>query len=138
MYTIKVESSFNSAHFLAGYKGKCSNIHGHRWKVEVELKAEELESIGQSRGMVTDFSAIKSDLTEILEQYDHSFIIEEGSMRKETLQCLIEDGFKIAIVKFRTTAENFAYFFYHSIKEKGYNVKRVIVHETSKNCATYE
>jgi 7-carboxy-7-deazaguanine synthase len=29
-----VEQSFNSAHFLAGYQGKCANIHGHRWRGE--------------------------------------------------------------------------------------------------------
>ena len=32
MYFLKTEQSFDSAHFLAGYHGKCANIHGHRWK----------------------------------------------------------------------------------------------------------
>ena len=52
MYTLKVEHSFDSAHFLYGYEGKCRNIHGHRWKVEVEIKAENLIQSGQLRGMV--------------------------------------------------------------------------------------
>lgn len=138
MYIVKVENSFNSAHFLPDYIGKCANIHGHRWGVEVEIQAEKLESKGQTRGMVADFSDIKNDLNDILEHYDHSLIIEEGSMRENTLQCLTEDGFKIITVPFRTTAENFANFFYHSIKNKGHNVKRVTVHETLKNSAVYE
>jgi len=138
MYIIKVENSFNSAHFLAGYAGKCANIHGHRWKVEVEVQTENLQKNGQIKGMVADFSDVKSDLNDILENYDHSLIIEKGSMRSETLNCLIDDGFKIVQVPFRTTAENFSCFFYREMKEKGYNVKRVTVHETLKNSATYE
>lgn len=138
MYIIKVESSFNSAHFLAGYTGKCANIHGHMWRVKVEIQAKELKNNGQTKGMVADFSDIKSNLQEILEHYDHALIIEDGSMREETLQCLLEDGFKIVTVQFRTTAENFAYFFYNAIKNKGHNVKRVTVHETLKNGAVYE
>lgn len=138
MYIIKVSNTFNSAHFLGGYVGKCANIHGHMWRVEVEIQAKELQNNGQTKGMVTDFSDIKSDLGDILEHYDHALIIEEGSMRKETLQCLNQDGFKIVTVPFRTTAENFACFFYYAIKKKGYDVKRVTVHETLKNSATYE
>lgn len=49
MYTLKVEHSFDSAHFLYGYEGKCRNIHGHKWKVEVEIKAENLLQNGQLR-----------------------------------------------------------------------------------------
>ncbi len=138
MYIIKVENSFNSAHFLAGYKGKCANIHGHRWKVEVEVQTQSLEENGQIKGMVADFSDVKSDLNDILENYDHALIIEYGSMRSETLNCIIEDGFKVVQVPFRTTAENFARFFYKEMKKKGYDLKRVTVHETLKNSATYE
>ena len=35
MYQLKTEADFDSAHFLSGYTGKCSNIHGHRWHVEI-------------------------------------------------------------------------------------------------------
>lgn len=138
MYIIKVEHSFDSAHFLAGYIGKCSNIHGHRWNVKVEVGADVLVEDGQMRGMVVDFSDIKKDIRELLDTYDHALIIEEGTMRKETLQCLTEDGFKILSIKFRPTAENFAYFFYNCIKQKGYNVRRVIVNESPNNSAIYE
>ena len=37
MYSLKTNSSFDSAHFLASYEGKCRNLHGHRWTVEVEV-----------------------------------------------------------------------------------------------------
>ncbi len=138
MYIIKVEHNFDSAHFLAGYIGKCANIHGHRWNVEVEVCADVLVEGGQQRGMVVDFSDLKKDIRETLDAFDHALIIEDGTMRKETLQCLIEDGFKIIRVKFRPTAENFSYHFFNSIRQKGYNVKRVIVHESPNNSAIYE
>ncbi len=138
MYILKVEHSFDSAHFLAGYEGKCGNIHGHRWKVEIEVQSDRLIDDGQLEGMVTDFSDIKKDVQEMANFYDHAFIIQEGTMRKETLNCLLEDSFKIIIVKFRPTAENFAAHFFNYIKEKGYEVKRATVYETPTNSAVYE
>ena len=36
MYVLQTEQSFDAAHFLKDYKGKCSNIHGHRWRVVVQ------------------------------------------------------------------------------------------------------
>ena len=51
MYTLKTEHSFDAAHFLYGYEGKCSNIHGHRWRVVAEVSSDELETTGQNRGM---------------------------------------------------------------------------------------
>ncbi len=138
MYTLKVEHSFDSAHFLAGYSGKCANIHGHRWRVIVETGAEALIEKGQQKGMVMDFSDFKKDVREILDCYDHSLIIEKGTLKEQTLKCLGEEGFRVIEVDFRPTAENFAYFFYNSIKSKGYGVRRVTVYETPSNCATYE
>ena len=51
-----------SAHFLAGYHGKCANIHGHRWKVIATIKSEKLLEDPQNKGMVTDFGDLKKDL----------------------------------------------------------------------------
>lgn len=138
MYILKTEHSFDSAHFLAGYNGKCGNIHGHRWKVEVEVQSEELAEGGQLDGMIMDFGDLKKEVKDMIDYYDHSLIIEEGTMRKETLNCLEQDGFRIIKVSFRPTAENFAAFFFKQMKNRGYNVKRFIVYETPTNCAVYE
>lgn len=138
MYILKAEHSFDSAHFLSNYEGKCANIHGHRWRVEIEVQSENLVDGGQLDGMVIDFGDLKRDVKDIVDFYDHSLIIQEGTMRKETLNCLIEDKFKIIEVKFRPTAENFAAFFFNYMKEKNYNVKRATVYETPTNSATYE
>ncbi|MDP4179155.1 MAG: 6-carboxytetrahydropterin synthase QueD [Bacillota bacterium] len=138
MYTLKAEHSFDSAHFLANYAGKCGNIHGHRWRVEIEVQSSSLNEGGQFDGMVIDFKDLKRDIKEMIDYYDHSLIIEENTMRKETLEHLIMDGFRIINVKFRPTAENFACFFYKTMKEKGYKVKKATVYETPTNCASYE
>jgi len=138
MYILKAEHSFDSAHFLAKYEGKCSNIHGHRWKVEIEVQSETLVNEGQLDGMVVDFGDFKKDVKAIVDSYDHALIIQKGTMREETLSCLIEDGFSIIEVEFRPTAENFASFFYNTMTDKGYNVKRATVYETPTNSAVYE
>ncbi|WP_070000235.1 6-carboxytetrahydropterin synthase QueD [Cellulosilyticum sp. I15G10I2] len=138
MYILKTEHSFDSAHFLANYKGKCSNIHGHRWRVEVEVQAKELMEDGQLEGMVVDFGDLKRVVKDLVDAYDHALIIEQGTMRQETLKCLEQDGFRMIIVDFRPTAENFAAFFFKEIKAKGFGVKRVIVYETPINSAAYE
>ncbi|MGO5066127.1 6-carboxytetrahydropterin synthase QueD [Clostridium sporogenes] len=138
MYTLKVEHSFDSAHFLAGYKGKCGNIHGHRWKVEIQVCSESLIEGGQCDGMVIDFGDLKKDVKSMVNYYDHALIIENGTMREQSLNSLKEDGFRIIEVNFRPTAENFSAFFYRIIKDKGYNVKSSTVYETPNNSATYE
>lgn len=138
MYILKTEHSFDSAHFLSGYEGKCSNIHGHRWRVEVEIKSETLIEDGQLRDMIIDFGDFKKDVKAMVDYYDHGLIIEEETMRKETLRHLTEDGFKIIEVNFRPTAERFAHHFFQEMKRRGYMVKRVEVYETPTNSAIYE
>ncbi|RDU24290.1 6-pyruvoyl trahydropterin synthase family protein [Anaerosacchariphilus polymeriproducens] len=138
MYSIIVEESFDSAHFLSGYNGKCSHIHGHRWRLLVEVQTKELQDEGQCKGMVVDFTQLKKDLKKLAEDFDHCLIIEKETMREQTLNCLVEDGFRIVSIPFRPTAEKFAEFFFHSIEKKGYQVKRVSVYETPNNCAVYE
>lgn len=138
MYILKTEQSFDSAHFLAGYQGKCSNLHGHRWRVLVEVWSDELVMEGQLRGMVTDFGDIKADLQKITEYYDHALIIETGSLKEATIQVLTEEGFRMIQVPFRPTAEHFAKHFYEQLKEMGYQVRAVEVYETPNNCAIYQ
>ena len=86
MYILKTEASFDSAHFLAGYEGKCSNIHGHRWKIILEVKTEELKDDVQHRGMYVDFGELKKDLRELADSMDHALIIEKNTLKETTLE----------------------------------------------------
>ena len=45
MYEISVEKHFDAAHYLREYKGKCENMHGHRYRVVVKVTAEKLNDI---------------------------------------------------------------------------------------------
>lgn len=137
MYTLKTEHSFDSAHFLSGYEGKCANIHGHRWRVIIEVMGEKVEAKGQIRDMIVDFGTLKSEVKSEVDYFDHSLIIEKGTLREKTMEALNEEGFKIIKVPFRPTAESFAKYFYDKFKERGYNVKKAVVYETPNNCASY-
>ena len=77
MYILRAEHSFDSAHFLSGYEGKCSNIHGHRWRIVAEVAGETLAPEGQLRGMVIDFGDLKRDVKEMVDNHDHALILTE-------------------------------------------------------------
>ena len=137
MYKLKTKASFDSAHFLKDYEGKCSNIHGHRWTVEIEVGAEALENDTQNRGMVVDFSNLKKDLKEIADYFDHSLIMETGSLRRATEDALLAENLRIVKVDFRPTAENFAKYIYDEMTSRGYKVIEASVYETPNNVASY-
>lgn len=118
MFELSIKSDIASAHFLRGYPGKCKDLHGHTWKVEVFLQKEELNDIG----MVEDFAVLKKNFKQFLEQLDH--------------KCLNDlDYFK----EINPTAENIAkYIFDHFQKEVGdLTVTRVQVWESDVASASY-
>ena len=137
MYSLVSEASFDSAHFLAEYEGKCRNIHGHGWTIKVEIFGKKLQEEGTERGMLIDFGELKRELKKLADFYDHALIIEKNTMREITLNALKEDGFRIIEVGFRPTAENFAKNFFDYFKEKGFSIKNISVYETPNNCAVY-
>ena len=70
MYCIKVESGFSAAHQLSGAGGKCENLHGHNYRVHVEITGSDLDA----SGMLLDFGKVKSALATVLKNLDHSFL----------------------------------------------------------------
>lgn len=137
MYQLKTESCFDGAHFLTDYDGKCENLHGHRWRVVAYIETDELQAEGQMKDMVIDFADFKRALRELTEELDHMFIVEEGSLAPETLACLERETFRLFMVPFRTTSENFARYFCGKLEERGFTVSQVEVYETPMNCAIY-
>ena len=138
MYSLKTSAAFDSAHFLAGYKGKCANIHGHRWVIEAVVSQEELIDSGEKRGMILDFSDLKKAVRAIAESFDHVLIIEAGSLKPTTVAALEDEGFRLREVRFRPAAENCARYFYSLLKSDHLPVRSVTVYETPDNCAEYE
>lgn len=137
MYGLKTEASFDSAHFLADYYGKCENLHGHRWRVVAYLRAEELGAEGTQRDMVCDFGAFKREVRALAEELDHTFLVEEGTLAPATVAALESEGFTLTMLPFRTTAENLARHFLERLRERGMPCSQVDVYETPLNCATY-
>ena len=129
MHLITSESSFDAAHFLTNYEGKCKNIHGHRWRVVVTIKGE------LTNGMLVDFGDFKKDIKDLCDYFDHSFIVEKCSLDKKLFD-LLNKQFVLRVVEFRTTAENFSKYIFEEMSKK-YSVKEVCVYETPNNCARY-
>ncbi len=67
-----IERNFSSAHQLRGYKGKCENLHGHNYRVEIYARGRELDNIG----LLVDFVELKSAADEVVTYLDHRNINE--------------------------------------------------------------
>lgn len=72
MFELKVTSHFAAAHNLREFYGKCEDLHGHNWFVEIRVRAKETDKIG----LVMDFGVIKSHLKNVLELIDHKYLNE--------------------------------------------------------------
>ncbi len=72
MYILTVEDSFAAAHQLHGYRGKCENLHGHNWKIELEVGGRVLNDIG----LLIDFHDLKDILKSVISDLDHSNLNE--------------------------------------------------------------
>ncbi|MCR4610713.1 MAG: 6-carboxytetrahydropterin synthase QueD [Lachnospiraceae bacterium] len=138
MYYLRTEANFDAAHFLKDYDGKCANIHGHRWRVVAEVAGEELVKEGSSRGMVIEFSELKTELRAICDSLDHALIYESNSLKDKTIEALREEGFELRELPCRPTAENLAKYFFDKIREKVYDIHRIEVYESPNDCAVYE
>ena len=137
MYQLKTEAFFDSAHFLADYCGKCENLHGHRWRIEACIGTDDLQTSGDEKDMVCDFAVFKKAVRNLASEFDHTFLIEEGTLADSTISALESEGFTVKILPFRTTAENFAKHFFDRLESDGLPVISVEVDETPNNRAVY-
>lgn len=137
MYGLKTEACFDSAHFLTDYYGRCENLHGHRWRMVVYLKQEELQREGTMRDMVLDFGVFKRAVRGLADELDHTFLVEKGSLAPTTMEALEEEGFSLTVLPFRTTAENLARYVCERLTRDCLPVSQVDMYETPNNCATY-
>lgn len=74
MYIDRVECSFDAAHRLLHYGGKCESPHGHTFKVEVFLRGESLNETG----FLFDFAQLKKEIGGWIEaHWDHAFLLND-------------------------------------------------------------
>ncbi len=110
--------SFEAAHSLPQHEGKCKNVHGHSYRLEVTV-CGPVQKSGPEEGMVMDFGKL-SDLVkrEIIEMWDHTYLND--------------------VVSFTPTAENLANEILRRLQEKGLSVQRIELWETKKSRAIVE
>ncbi|MCK4423549.1 MAG: 6-carboxytetrahydropterin synthase QueD [Candidatus Omnitrophica bacterium] len=120
MYKVTITDYFSGAHNLREYKGKCENLHGHNWKVEVTVTSKKLDNIG----MVMDFKDLKKIVSNILSVLDHHYLNEISYFKQVN-----------------PTSENIAKFVYSRVQEKltpkQLKVDTVRIWETAGSAAAY-
>lgn len=146
MTTVTKEMRFECAHMLTGHEGRCSNLHGHSYKVEVTLTAP----VGPD-SMVVDFAALKEVMNEVIDPFDHAFIFDERVVSGDGVFDDSPEGQIAKIVSInsdmrwvafpgRPTAENMAHYFSKEIQRhmvKPLVVACVRVWETATSYAEY-
>lgn len=83
------EVTFDSAHMLSNYGGKCRNLHGHTYKLQVSVEGP-IAAEGNEEYMVTDFNNLKSVLNTVTECFDHAIIFSDDHLRGEAENALLE------------------------------------------------
>lgn len=120
MFEISVLSDFSSAHNLRGYRGKCEELHGHNWQIEISLGCRKLDKIG----MVEDFKVVKEKLKKVLSALDHKYLNDLPYFKKHN-----------------PTSENIAKYIFDKMEMSLYGSgKKMIfvkVWETANSSATY-
>lgn len=120
MFDLTIESQFSAAHQLRGYKGKCEELHGHNWRIQVTVSSDKLSDIG----MVIDFHELKSLTNEVIASLDHSLLNEV-----------------FPFTEINPSSENIARWIYESMKKKirkkHCNISSVTVWENETSSATY-
>lgn len=120
MYELSVEIGFASAHQLRGYKGKCEKLHGHNWKVQVNVTAERLNELD----LAIDFHELKRIANEVVSPLDHAFLNDIFPFTEKN-----------------PSSENIAKWIYESMKKKinGDNIRMsaVTVWESDSASASY-
>ena len=116
MFEVRVETNVSSAHHLLNYKGKCENMHGHNWKVEVTARGDKLDN----SNILVDFKTLKKVVNEIMEYLDHKDLNELEEFKNES-----------------PSSEFIAKFIYYEAKKQIKQVYRVHVWETPTSRASY-
>lgn len=83
VYRAGITERFSAAHFLRGYHGKCENMHGHNYRIEIDVTAHQLDRIG----IAVDFEELKEALRNQISKFDHVLLNELPEFRKENPSC---------------------------------------------------
>ena len=104
---ITKQFSFETAHALHGYDGKCKNIHGHSYKLFVTvLGTPILDPLDPKYSMVMDFGDLKNIVKEeIVDVFDHATILNKNTPHLDLGEQLIQLGHHILLLDYQPTTE---------------------------------
>lgn len=100
--------TFETAHALWGYDGKCKNVHGHSYKLYVTVKGNPIDDLhNEKNGMVMDFGDLKAIVNElIIDPFDHAILLNAKSEHKKLGDTLLQEGHKVIFTEYQPTCEN--------------------------------
>lgn len=136
MVKIGKEFVWEMSHRLPFHEGACKNIHGHTYKMLLELEGE----VNHNR-MLIDFYDIEKIVRPLLNKIDHSFLVDKND--NLMLDFLKQNNFKYYEIDNFSTAEDMSYYFMNILKvdfQKFDNIKKmkVRIYETSDAWAESE
>ena len=141
MFYITKIFHFEAAHALNGYDGKCRNIHGHSYELQVTVKGMPLNEPGNPKnGMVIDFHDLKTIVNqEVIEKLDHALIL--GNNMPENFVKITKQSFdKVVELSYQPTTENMLADFASRIKKclpQHVDLHSVTLRETRDNIAEW-
>ena len=117
---ITKQFSFETAHALHGYNGKCKNIHGHSYKLFVTVLGTPIvDPLDPKYGMVMDFGDLKSIVKEeIIDIFDHATIFNKNTPHLALGKQLIQLGHHILLLDYQPTTEMMVIDFAQKINKK--------------------
>ena len=135
--------SFEMAHALPAYDGKCRNIHGHSYKLFVTVEGMPLQQAGTTQdGMVLDFSRLKALVTErVVTPFDHALVLpgEDGTNGEQSIEIQgYPYGAKLVMLDFQPTTENLLMHFSRLLEDampEGVRLYSLKLYETESSCA---
>jgi len=117
---ITKEFTFEMAHALYGYDGKCKNVHGHSYKLEVCVIGNPITDANNPKfGMLIDFGDLKTIVkSEIVDVMDHAIMLNINSPHQSLAEDLKASGHDIVEVDYQPTSENMVLDFAKTIQLK--------------------
>lgn len=117
---ITKQFSFETGHALHGYDGKCKNIHGHSYRLNVTVIGKPVADESNPKcGMVIDFSDLKKIAKdEIVDVFDHATVFNKNTPHLELAMMLKSKGHNVLLVDYQPTTEMMVIDFAEKIKKR--------------------
>ena len=117
---ITKQFSFETGHALYGYDGKCKNVHGHSYHLDVTVIGQPISDPTHVKfGMVIDFSDLKKIVKEeIVTVFDHATVFNKNTPHVELANELASRGHDVILVDYQPTSEMMVIDFAEKIKKR--------------------